>query len=295
MIYRVTHLTSYAYGEPVDLAHHLLHLTPRHLPNQIVLMNKIITAPPAARNVTHQDHFGNEVTMLMMGETHEDFSVQARAEVDVSAPNVPRPSATPKIANVASILQKADTPDAIETSEFTYASPFVGLDADIREYAAQSLSTDVPILAGALDLTRRIYQDFAYTPGTTAISTPVADVLKARNGVCQDFAHVAIAGLRAHGLAARYVSGYIRTYSSDSSAFRGADASHAWFDVWCGEYGWIGLDPTNDLIVRDEHIVLAIGRDFGDVSPVSGVILGGGRQHLTVAVTVTPLDEAGQA
>jgi len=289
MIYSVTHLTSYCYGEAVDLAHHLLHLTPRELPNQRVRSNKIITAPPAARNLVHQDHFGNEVTVLMMGEPHEEFSVQARAEVEVSVPNLPRPQATPKIAALADMLARGDTGFAIEASEFTHPSPFVDIDPDIHFYAAQSLAPDVPVLSAAFDLMRRINNDFAYMPGTTAISTPVGEVLAARAGVCQDFAHVAIAALRSHGLAARYVSGYIRTYSNENAAFRGADASHAWFDVWCGDYGWIGLDPTNDLIVRDEHIILAIGRDFGDVSPVSGVILGGGRQQLRVAVTVTPM------
>ena len=150
---------------------------------------------------------------------------------------------------------------------------------------------DRTVVEGVRDLTTRIRRDFAYVPGSTDISTPVAQVMRIRKGVCQDFAHVMIAGLRGLGLPARYASGYLRTYAPAGTAERrGADASHAWVSVWCGDrIGWIDLDPTNDLVVRDEHIVVAYGRDFSDVTPLRGVILGGGQHRLDVAVTVTPL------
>lgn len=290
MIYDITHLTSYAYGDPVDLAHHLLHLTPRALAHQSILDCEIVTAPPAARNVASLDHFGNVATVLVMDEPHKDFAVRARARVEITAPVVPGPEATQPFETVREALALGADPQAIEASEFIHASPFVALGPEIAAYARASFPPGTPILAGAIDLTRRIHHDFAYTPGTTAISTPVVEVLADRRGVCQDFAHVEIAALRVLGLAARYVSGYIRTYPRPGArAWRGADASHAWVQVWCGADGWIDVDPTNDMIIRDEHITLAIGRDFGDVSPVRGVILGGGRQSLSVAVTVTPL------
>jgi len=291
LIYEVTHLTSYRYSVPVDLAHHVLHLTPRATRNQTVRSNQILTAPPAARNTSHVDHFGNTVTLLVMGEPHSDFAVKARAEVDVLAPDLPAPDETPSVADVRLALKEGHGADAVEASEFTYPSPFVQLDKAAADYGAISFSADTKVLAGAIDLMHRIHHDFSYVPGSTAISTPVGDLMRARRGVCQDFAHVAVAAIRAQGLAARYVSGYIRTYARAGATFRGADASHAWFEIWCGDQGWIGLDPTNDLLVQDEHIILALGRDFGDVSPVTGIILGGGRQSLSVAVTVKPCAE----
>jgi transglutaminase-like putative cysteine protease len=164
-------------------------------------------------------------------------------------------------------------------------------DAEARAYCAESFAPRRPIVAAVRDLTTRVNRDFAYVPGATTVSTPVAEVMRIRRGVCQDFAHVMIAGLRAHGLPARYVSGYVRTYPpAGGTERRGGDASHAWAAAWCGPVlGWIEFDPTNDLVVGEEHIVLAYGRDFSDVSPLRGVILGGGAHTADVSVTVTAL------
>lgn len=289
MIYSVTHLTSYSYSDPVDLAHHLLHLTPLALPHQKVIQSQIVTSPPAARNVGGTDHFGNHMTILVMDEPHVDFAVQARSEVEVTAPVVPDWDSTPSTAQIRAALKSSHERSAIRASEFVHPSPFVAIGAPIASYAAVSFPQARPVLAGAVELCRRIHEDFAYMPGTTAISTPVGEVLSARRGVCQDFAHLMIAGLRAIGLSCRYVSGYIRTFSApDRPNLRGADASHAWVSVWCGGDLWVDLDPTNNLLIAGEHIAAAVGRDFGDVSPVRGVILGGGRQSLSVQVTVAP-------
>jgi transglutaminase-like putative cysteine protease len=175
-----------------------------------------------------------------------------------------------------------------EAGEFVFDSPLATPTAEIAAYAAPSFPPGRPLLEAALDLTSRIHRDFTFDPGATIVTTPLAEVMEQRRGVCQDFAHLEIAALRAMGLAARYISGYIRTYHTDSPDLIGSDASHAWISVFCPEFGWIDLDPTNDLVVGDEHIVLAWGRDYGDISPVRGVMLGGGEHFLKVAVQVTP-------
>ena len=181
-------------------------------------------------------------------------------------------------------------PEPVEASEFVYDSPLVPAVEVLKAYGAKSFTSGRPILAAARELTSRIKADFEYHPGATDISTPLAEVFAGKAGVCQDFAHVEIAALRAHGLAARYVSGYIRTvHSKEEIALRGADASHAWVAVWCGEAaGWVQLDPTNDLIAKEDHVAVAWGRDFSDVSPLRGVILGGDSHSYGVAVTLVP-------
>ena len=197
----------------------------------------------------------------------------------------------PAWETVASTIRDDGFPADWAAAEFAYASPLAPEDAEARAYCAASLKAKRPITAALRDLTTRINRDFAYVPGATTVSTPVGEVMRIRRGVCQDFAHVMIAGLRAHGIPARYVSGYIRTNPPPGAPERrGGDASHAWAAAWCGpDLGWIEFDPTNDLVVGEEHIVLAYGRDFSDVSPLRGVILGGGAHTAEVSVTVTPL------
>jgi transglutaminase-like putative cysteine protease len=202
-----------------------------------------------------------------------------RATLEVDFPPPPDAARTPPWEEVRDTL-----PD--DAVEFSLESPFVTTEA-ATDYAAASFPPSRPVLAGALDLTARIHSDFRYDPEATEIATPVAEVMQGRRGVCQDFAHVELAALRSLGLAARYVSGYIRT--SGGTRLAGADASHAWISVFCPGTGWVDLDPTNNLVVREDHIVLAWGRDYGDVSPVRGVILGGGEHRLDVAVEVRPL------
>jgi transglutaminase-like putative cysteine protease len=178
-----------------------------------------------------------------------------------------------------------------EIAEFIYPSPLAAFDRDATFYAAQSFAAQRPLIDALADLTARIHRDFAYTPNVTTVSTKVSEIIATRRGVCQDFSHLMIAGLRGLGLPARYVSGYIRTRPPAGGPARlGGDASHAWVSAWCGEeLGWIEFDPTNDLIVENEHVVVAYGRDFSDVTPLRGVILGGGSHRLTVSVALTEL------
>jgi transglutaminase-like putative cysteine protease len=285
MKYRVRHTTTYAYRESVDLAAHMLHLLPRTLPQQAVNSADLDTTPGAARCTEGTDHFGNRVSWLFLDLPHATFEVRLSASVEVGFPAPPEAAATPAWESVAA-ASRAGGAEAWQVAEFAFASPMAPADPAVGAYAAVSFPAGRPVLAGLLDLTARIRRDFTFRSGVTTIATPVAQVLKQRAGVCQDFSHLMIAGLRALGLPARYVSGYIRTRPPPGrAARRGADQSHAWVGAWLGPAdGWIGLDPTNNLVVQDEHVVLGWGRDYGDVSPVRGVLLGGGSHKLSVRV-----------
>jgi transglutaminase-like putative cysteine protease len=288
--YRVRHTTTYAYARPVDLAAHMLHLWPRALPQQVVSSADLDTTPAAARCNEGTDHFGNRVTWLFLDLPHAAFEVRLSASVDVGCPTPPEAAATPAWESIAALV-RAGGAEAWQVAEFAFASPMASADAAAGAYAAVSFPAGQPVLAGLLDLTARIRRDFTFRSGVTTIATPVAQVLKQRAGVCQDFSHVMIAGLRALGLPARYVSGYIRTRPPPGrAARRGADQSHAWVGAWLGPaHGWIDLDPTNNLVVQDEHVVLGWGRDYGDVSPVRGVLLGGGTHKMSVSVDLEPV------
>jgi transglutaminase-like putative cysteine protease len=288
--YQVRHTTVYAYSWAVDLSQHVLHLTPRDRPRQRVRSSRIVTEPSgyAAETV---DYFGNAARYLEISGPHNRFEVTLTADVEVEACDPPADEATPAWERVRDMLADDGFPEAVAESEFALPSPLAAADAAMVDYARLSFAKDRPILAGLRDLTRRIYKDFRYDPAATEVFTAVGEVMAKRAGVCQDFAHLQIAMLRGLGLAARYVSGYIRTYpSDDGTALRGADASHAWISAWCGpDHGWIDFDPTNNLVVSDEHVVLAVGRDYADLSPIRGVVLGGGPHSVEVAVQLTAL------
>ncbi len=288
MRYRLRHSTLYRYAEPVDLAAHLLHLLPRALPHQHVLASTLSASPVPSRTVSRTDHFGNAVGWMFLEAPHERFTVTLHAEIAVRFPALPDAAATPTWEAVAQAAALGG-----EAAEFAFASPLAPAEPGAGAYAAASFPPGRPVLAGLLDLTARIRRDFAFRPGSTTIATPVARVLAQRSGVCQDFAHLMIAGLRALGLPARYVSGYLRTRPPQGQpARRGADQSHAWVGAWLGARdGWVDLDPTNDLVAREEHVVLGWGRDFGDVSPARGVILGGGAHDVTASVDLDPCSE----
>ena len=284
MKYRLRHRTAYRYAAPVELATHLLHLQPRDFACQRVLSAALFSAPEPVRRTEGIDSFGNRVSRLFIEESHDFFEVTSEALVEVEFPLPPPVDETPPWEAVAAAAAQG------LVAEFTFASPMVPIVQEARDYAALSFPSGRPVLAGLIELNGRIRRDFAFRPGVTSIATPVEEVFRRREGVCQDFSHLMIAGLRALGLPARYVSGYIRTHPAPgTTGLRGADQSHAWVAAWLGEaLGWIDLDPTNDLVVRDEHVVLAWGREFSDVSPLSGVILGGGRHSLSVAVELAP-------
>jgi transglutaminase-like putative cysteine protease len=283
--YRVSHLSRYTYGSPVDLAAHLLHLRPRPLPWQQVISDRIVAEPAGARRRDAEDHFGNVATWLFLDRPHADFSVTAESVVEVSYP-VP-PDDTPAWETVA---EAALGVSAGRAAEYRFNSPMAPAVAETREYAAVSFSKGRPVLEALCDLNDRIYHEFRFRSGVTTISTPVTQVMKRREGVCQDFTHLMVSALRGLGLPARYNSGYIRTKPPPGQKRRqGSDQSHAWVGAWLGpEHGWVDLDPTNGIVVHEEHVLLGWGRDYGDVSPVQGIILGGGSHHLKVAVDLEP-------
>jgi transglutaminase-like putative cysteine protease len=290
MQYLLSHRTFYRYASSVDSAHHIAHLRAREFPGQRVSSISIATHPEPALAVRHVDHFGNHIDIYRIDAPHTRFDIEVRAAVEVRFPDPPDDDATPTCAAMREALAGNGFPQSIEACEFVHESPLLPYDAAIGAYGAESIRPDRPILAAARELSSRIKAGFQYLPGATDISTPLADVFAGKAGVCQDFAHVMIAALRAHGLAAMYVSGYIRTvHSPQEAALRGSDASHAWVAVWCGEQaGWVHLDPTNDLVAREDHVAVAWGRDFSDVSPLRGVILGGESHSYGVDVTLVP-------
>ena len=289
---RVEHVTRYEYASRVELASHLVHLRPRELPWQQVLHYALRAEPVPDRVRWGTDHFGNPLAWLFLDRAHRALEVVTEALVDVSLPTSARPGDTPAWEHVVKLAQRPDA--ARDVAEFTFSSPMAPADPEVRAYVAHSFPPARPILAAVTDLMSRIAQDFRFDPGVTTVSTPVQRVLHLRAGVCQDFAHLMIAGLRGLGLPARYVSGYLQTRPPPGQArLRGADQSHAWVGCWLGPaHGWIDLDPTNDLIVRDEHVWLGWGRDYADVSPIRGVLQGGGRHSLHVSVDIAPEQQA---
>ena len=293
MIYRVRHTTRYDYRSPADLGVHLAHLRPRHLPVQVVLCSEVRAAPAVSWRREGRDHFGNDVTWLFLDAAHAAFEVTAEATVDVLFPELPAAEVTAAWEAVADVAAKGGA-GAWEAAEFAFDSPLAPADAEARAYAAVSFSPERPVLAALLELNARINRDFAFRPGVTTTATPIGDVLRRREGVCQDFAQLMISMVRGFGVPARYVSGYIWTRPAEGEPRRlGADQSHAWVGAWLGpEHGWVDLDPTNGIVVRDEHVVLGWGRDYSDVAPLRGVILGGGAQALSVAVHLEALTDA---
>ena len=289
MIYRVHHVTSYDYQTPVALSAHLAHLVPRALPFQRVLSAGLRTAPAASWRRDGTDHFGNAVTWLFLDMAHPAFEVTTEATVDVGFPDPPASAATLPWEQVRSIARQGGR-TAWQAAEFLFDSPLAPADADAAAYAAPSFPPARPVLAGLLELNDRINRDFTFRAGVTTTATTVREVLSRREGVCQDFAHLMIGALRGLGLPARYVSGYIRTLAPPGRTRRlGADQSHAWVGCWLGpEHGWVDLDPTNGLVVKEEHVVLGWGRDFRDVTPLRGVLLGGAGHELSVRVALEP-------
>jgi len=282
MRYHVLHETSYTYEDPVPLSQQLLHLTPRALPWQARERHVLAIEPVPAETGEREDYFGNPVTQILLAAPHQSLAVRSESTVTVEAR--PAPSAGEPWEKVRDAAR-----GDIEPAQVLFESPHVEIFRDLSSYASPSFARGRPVFAGARELTRRIHADFRFDPRATSVSTPLREVMARRHGVCQDFAHLMIGCLRALGIPARYVSGYILTDPPPGKPrLVGADASHAWVAVWCGEAGWAELDPTNDCLVEDEHITLAWGRDFSDVTPMRGVILGGGDQELSVRVTVTP-------
>lgn len=294
--YRVVHETHYRYASAVHLSRQLLHLTPRASAHQATLSHRIDVEPVPAEWHEYEDYFGNPVVQMAVHVPHRELRVRSESEVELSTRGpLPDPAASPPWEVVRGLLQGATREADPEAVSLVYESPCVQLTPGVLEYARASFPPGRPVVGALLHLTRCIRDEFEFDPEATSVSTPVREVLTRRRGVCQDFAHLQIACLRALGLAARYVSGYILTHPPPGrSRLVGADASHAWVSAWVPTLGWLDLDPTNDLVPDLEHVTLGFGRDFADVSPLRGVILGGGEHELEVRVDVAPLPGAGR-
>ena len=289
MNYDVVHETRYTYDSPVVLSQQLLHLKPRVLDFQRLGEHRIEVLPAPAEIDAREDYFGNPVTQFMLAAPHASLAVQARSRVEVVPRGATHAGETWEQARDA--LRRSSGERLLEALQFLFESPHIEFFHDLAAYAGPSFPQDRKLLEGALDLARRMHADFTFDPKATSVSTPLREVLARRRGVCQDYAHFMAGCLRMLGIPARYVSGYILTRPPPGKPrLVGADASHAWVSVWLGAAdSWIDIDPTNNCLVGDQHVTLAWGRDFSDVTPMRGVILGGGEQKLEVRVTVTPL------
>ncbi|WP_298283780.1 transglutaminase family protein [Acidocella sp.] len=284
--YRLHHATTYEYESPVVLGTHFMHLLPRARPGQAVVEAELAILPGPDSRRDEIDHFGNPTTTVSLTGAHKQFAVTLDATIDVSPPQPPAAEDTPRWeAITARALQDADV------AEFCLTSKLTRFHNEIADYAALSFLPGRKILDGLIELNSRLYTEMSYVPGVTTNASTALHAYKTRIGVCQDYAHFMLACLRALGLPGRYVSGYLRTLPPPGQVKRrGADQSHAWIGAWCGpETGWVDFDPTNNLIVADEHVTLAWGRDFADVSPLRGIILGGGRHIVRVGVDLEPV------
>jgi transglutaminase-like putative cysteine protease len=288
LLYEITHTTTYQYMGDVSVSHHLLRLAPRQWAKQALLSHELIVEPAPAVLCSHNDYFGNPAHFIGIERAHPQLVITSRSRLAVAPAFVPEPSETPAWEAVRARCRDDHSGRALEAHEFTYDSPLVSAHHDFAHYAAPSFTTGRPILEAVTDLSRRIHRDFVFDSKATTVSTPVLDVLKKRRGVCQDFAHLEIACLRSLGLPARYVSGYLETDPPPGQPkLRGVDASHAWVSFFCPGIGWMDVDPTNNCLPSLRHITIAVGRDYGDVAPIRGVLIGSQSQTLRVAVDVT--------
>lgn len=299
-LYDILHDTTYRYDSTVSLSQQIAHLRPRECAGQHTLAHRLEIVPAPAQCSERSDFFGNPVTAFALHAPHAQLVVRARSRIRVDAPAWPDPALSPAWEAARDHLRdglSGHAPlqaDARDAGQFRFASPFVPLGdeaVEYADYALQCFTPDRPLHEALLALSARIHADFRFDPAATSVATPVAEVFAERRGVCQDFSHLTIACLRALGLAARYVSGYLLTEPPPGQPrLIGADASHAWVALWCPGLGWIDVDPTNAMQPGAGHITLAWGRDYGDVCPLRGVILGGGGHTVDVAVTVMPVE-----
>ncbi|MBM4089482.1 MAG: transglutaminase family protein [Planctomycetes bacterium] len=291
MKYRISHSTTYEYTDLVPVCQNITHLVPRNLPRQRCTYHRLVVKPAPEVINKRMDYFGNPVQEFALHEGHRSLRITAVSKVEVRPPSLPPPGETAGWETVRDEVVAARTAADLDAYQFCFDSPRVYRVWELAPYARESFAASRPLVEAAIELNQRIHQDFRYDKEATDVQTPVSDVFRNRSGVCQDLAHVAIGCLRSIGLPARYVSGYLRTIPpAGKPRLVGADASHAWIAVYCGRWGWLDFDPTNDCMPLDQHITLAWGRDYGDVAPVRGVFVGGGKHQVFVSVDVTPLD-----
>ena len=289
MIYSIRHLTAYSYDRTVTSARLVLRVTPRDGDGQRKVAHTLNISPEPLSVDTERDFYGNTVNVVTIDTEHQELTIEALSTVELTHQAALPLAGEPWEEVSDAVLLSRDLTGSAPV-HFMFASPRIQLSADVTKYVRESFKPGRGILEASRDLIQRIRKDFDYKPETTDINTPLTQAFAQRQGVCQDFAHIMIAGLRGLGLPAAYVSGYIRTIPPPGEKrLEGADATHAWVSVWCGTSGWLGFDPTNAIDVGNDHIALAVGRDFSDVSPVYGVFVGSGGTELDVEVDVIPV------
>ncbi len=291
MRYAISHRTTYTYETKVAYSRLVAHLAPRRTPRQKPETFALTVVPVAARCAQRQDSFGNVVDWLTIERPHRILDILAESRVEVEPAPDYGAAASYSWERAGAALEQPGDREVLDAVQYAFDTKLTALGDELVEYARASFPPDRPLLECALDLNTRIYTDFTYDKDATDTSTTVDEAFALRAGVCQDFAHVGIAAVRAMGLAARYVSGYLLTRPPPGrERLIGADASHAWFAVWIPPLGWIDFDPTNDVLPSSEHITVAWGRDYSDVAPIHGIITGGSEHEVDVAVDVMPLD-----
>ena len=293
MNYHITHRTIYEYAAPVAVSHHVARLEPIATSVQTPENFSLRISPQPVVRKARADYFGNRLCFFSVQEIHQHLEITAASRVSIRLHQPSVPEESPSWEEVVRLFRDPVAPEVIVPYQFVFDSPQVHASFALADYARESFQKNTPLLVGTLDLTRRIFKDFKYDPKATTIVTPLEEVLEKRRGVCQDFAHLSIACLRSLGLPARYVSGYLRTRPPEGKEkLAGADASHAWFSIFCPRHGWNDFDPTNNMQVSQEHITVAYGRDFSDVSPVAGILTGGGAHEVKVSVDVEEVPAA---
>ena len=290
MNYKITHTTTYTYSTPVSVCHNVVTLAPQANEYLQVNSHRLIILPVPGVAEKRQDMFGNQVNRFSLEENHTQLTVTATSQVTVLPRQLPVTDNSPTCDDIASSIANRTDPNWLTVSPFVFNSPRVPRSPEFAAYAAKSVSECKRIVAAVTDLTHQIFTEFKYDKNATRVDTPTKIAFDGRHGVCQDFAHVAVACLRSVNIPARYVSGYLRTHPPEGKPrLIGADQSHAWLSVYCGsELGWVDFDPTNDCVCGTDHIPIAVGRDYSDVVPFKGVFLGGGKPELTVSVDVAP-------
>jgi transglutaminase-like putative cysteine protease len=288
MKYTIRHKTAYTYLEPVSLCHNIARLVPRNTGDQTCTNTTIHISPQPDRINEYEDFFGNKIIYFSIEKEHWELTVDVRSEVQKKpAGQWNEPVYSDAVVEDLKLELLELKTGAVDIRQYIFETNMTAWDQVIAEYARTSFTPGRSVFEATEELTGRIYKDFEYKPGHTTIATPLSDVMKQRKGVCQDFAHLAIACLRSLGLPARYVSGYIETLSPDGvEKLIGVDASHAWFSVYIPGRGWTDFDPTNNCLVSDQHITIGWGRDYSDIAPLEGIILSSGSHELTVSVDV---------
>lgn len=289
--YRISHSTTYEYAEPVRICHNVVALTPREDAGLQCHRHQVTIRPAPTVSAKRRDCFGNTINVFSVETLHRRLRISASSRVTVLAREAPDAAASAPWEAVRVAALRAD-PNWLQASRYAYDSPRIHRAAQYANYSAADFVAAKPIVAATRDLTHRIHTDFKYDTTATHAHTTPEEAFELRSGVCQDFAHIMLACLRSHGLAARYVSGYLRTNPpAGQPRLVGADQSHAWVSVYCGPVGWVDFDPTNDVLCGLNHVPLAWGRDYDDVAPVRGVFLGGGAHTLGVSVDVAPVED----